>query len=125
MEIAMRGFVAASLAAVLLGATGSASAQLQASPDTHPAPIVQGQNDTPVAPPGGIDQQGMATPTAAAPPPSGALQPGAPAGDERAADLSKGDLVAAGVAVTAAVVCAVACFSNSTSTTTSTTVVHH
>jgi hypothetical protein len=119
----MRRWIATGVAAALLGAGTPSFAQQQASPNAHPAPIIEGQSAVP--PPGGIDPTGDVTPTAASPPPSGPLPPGPPAGDEQAQHLANGALIVGGVAITAAVVCALACFSNSTSTTTSTTVVHH
>jgi hypothetical protein len=123
-RIPMKRSIAIAVAALLAGASLPCHAQPQAAPNVHPAPIIQGQSTTPVAPPGGISQAGVATPEAAPPAPPGPLPPGPPAGDERAAALSNGALIAGGVAVTAAFICAIACFSNSSSTTTSTTVVH-
>lgn len=120
----MRRWIAVTTAAALLGVSAPSFAQPQAAPNTHPAPIVQGQSETPVAPPGGSDQAGVATPAAPAPPSSGPLPPGPAAGDQRATGLSDTELIIGGVAITAIVVCALACFSNSSSTTTSTTVTH-
>ncbi|HEX4079872.1 MAG TPA: hypothetical protein VHX61_13475 [Rhizomicrobium sp.] len=119
----MRWLLGALLAVALTGALPS-FAQEQNGPNAHPEPILEGQSTTPAAPSGGVNQQGIATPTAVPAPPPGPLPPGPPAGDERAAYLSDNALIAGGVAVTAIVVCAIACFSNSSSTTTSTTVVH-
>ncbi len=121
----MRRWIAMTVVAALLGANAPCVAQQPASPNMHPAPIIQGQSTTPVAPPGGIGQTGVATPTAVSPPPSEPLSPGPPAGDQQAQSISNGALIAGGVAITAAVVCALACFSNSSSTTTSTTAAHH
>jgi hypothetical protein len=120
----MRRRLATIATAALLATGGPGIAQPQASPNTHPAPILQGQSTTPAAPPGGIDQAGVATPAAAPPAPAGPLPPGPPAGDQQAQNFSNAELIAGGVAITAVVVCAIACFSNSTSATTSTTA-HH
>lgn len=121
----MRRILAPMIAAAVL-ATAPCFAQQESGPNgDHPQPVLQGQSSTPVAPPGGIDQAGVATPPAPAPvEAAGPLSPGPPAGEERAAELSNTDLIAGGVAVTAIIVCALACFSNSSSTTTSTTATH-
>jgi hypothetical protein len=52
------------------------------------------------------------------------LQPGPPAGEQRAEYLSNGEMIAGGVALTAVIVCALTCFSSSSSTTTSTVATH-
>lgn len=121
----MRRLTAGIFAAALIAAVPGWAQQEQGANGAHPQPVIQGQSTTPVAPPGGIDQAGVATPPAPASAESAApLPPGPPAGAQRAAELSNVDLVAGGVAITAVVVCALACFSRSTSTTTSTTPVH-
>ncbi|HEY3777075.1 MAG TPA: hypothetical protein VGL35_03380 [Rhizomicrobium sp.] len=121
----MRGICGAILTVALFGSAPS-FAQLESGPNGHSQPILQGESTTPEAPRGGIDQAGVATPPAVpAADASNPLQPGPPAGYNRAATLSNADLIAGGVAVTAIIVCAIACFSSSSSTTTSTTAVHH
>ncbi|MGH6890122.1 MAG: hypothetical protein ACREHF_13160 [Rhizomicrobium sp.] len=121
----MRRLCAAVFAAAVI-ASAPSFAQQESGPNGHPQPIVQGQSTTPIAPPGGIDQAGVATPNAAGPATATQpLQPGPPAGPDRAATLSNADLITAGVAITALVVCAIACLSNSSATTTSTTATHH
>lgn len=120
----MRRLCGAILVAALFAGAPS-FAQQESGPNGHPEPILQGQTTTPVAPPGGIDQAGVATPSAV---PSAEatepLTPGPAAGPARAAALSSVAFIGMGVAVSAAIVCALACFSNSSTTTTSTTPIH-
>ena len=117
----MYKLVVMSVAVALLGASTSSFAQPQSYFNIHPVSIIQRQDATPVARYGGIEQQGIATPSAASPALTGFLPPGPAAGAQTAAVLSNAAPLIGGGSVSTAVVCAIACLSATTTTTTTST----
>jgi hypothetical protein len=123
----MRRSLLALSAAVALAAASVSNTLAQETttgPAAHPVPAIAGQSAT--QPSGGVSSGGATSEEAAPLPPAQRepLQPGPPAGEQRAEFLSTGAMIAGGVAITAVIVCALACFSNTSSTTTSTVVQH-